>query len=240
MRYNPVIKTFTEHWKSLTAQKDATNPEVPKISKTLHIMKWTEAFSDFDHHMIGTRTIPLSYVIRDTVDVPRDAPALMPNQPYTAEYESVEEEMIARATHTRPLYRDDNASLYFYLEEATHSNMYTSSIQPYSQRKDGRGAWFAITNQYAGKDKWGAELNKQDDLLHTNKWKGQSNLLFDKFISQHKNAFVSMQQCAIHVEFQLTNEYSRVGYLLNEIETTDASLQAAMAVVITEDRMSVV
>ena len=39
MRWNPVIKTFTEHWKSLTARKDATNPEVPKISKNLHIMK---------------------------------------------------------------------------------------------------------------------------------------------------------------------------------------------------------
>ena len=47
MRWNPVIKTFTEHWKSLTARKDATNPEVPKISKNLHIMKWTEAFSGF-------------------------------------------------------------------------------------------------------------------------------------------------------------------------------------------------
>ena len=125
--------------------------------------------------------------------------------------------MIARATHTRPLYRDDNASLYFYLEEATRSTMYTSLIQLYSQRKDGCGTWFAITNQYAWKDKWGAEQKKQDDLLHTYKWRSQSNLLLDKFISQHRNAFVSMQQCAIHVEFQLPNEYSCVGYLVNAI-----------------------
>ena len=111
MRWNPVIKTFTEHWKSLTARKDATDPEVPKISKILHIMKWTKSFSDFSRLVIGTRTIPLSYVIRDTVDVPRDAPALMPNQPYAAEYESVEEEIIARAAHTHPLYRDDNDPL---------------------------------------------------------------------------------------------------------------------------------
>ena len=102
MRWNPVIKTFAEHWKSLTARKYATDTEVPKISKTLYIMKWTEAFSDFSRIVIGTRNIPFSYVIRDTVDFPRDAPALMPNQPYTAEYESVEEEMIARATHTHP------------------------------------------------------------------------------------------------------------------------------------------
>ena len=162
-------------------------------------MKCTEAFSDFAHRMIGTRTILLSYFIRDIVDVPCDALALMPNQPYAAEYESVEEEMIARAAHTHPLYCDDNYSLCVYLEEATSSNIYTSSIQPYSWHKDGRGAWFTITNQYSGKDKWGAELKKQDDLLHTYKWKGQSNLLLGTFISQHRNAFASMQQCAIHV-----------------------------------------
>ena len=40
-----------------------------------------------------------------------------------------------------------------------------------------------------------------------------------------------MQQCAIHVKFQLPDEYSCVGYLLDTIETTDASLQAVMALV---------
>ena len=44
-----------------------------------------------------------------------------------------------------------------------------------------------------------------------------------------------MQQCAVHVEFQLPNEYSRVGYLLDAIETTDASLQAAMALIRNDD-----
>ena len=113
--------------------------------------------------------------------------------------------------------------------------MYTSSIQPYSRRKDGRGSWFAITNQYDGKDKWGAELKKQDDLLHTYKWKGQSNLTLENFISQHQNAFFSVQQCAIHMEFQLPNEYSHLGYLLDAIENTGTSFQAAMALVSNDD-----
>ena len=173
MRCNPVIKNFTEHLKSLTVRKDATDTEVPKILKTLHIMKWTEAFSNFSRRVIGTRKITLSCVIRDTVAISGDTPPLMPNQTYAAEFGSVEEEMIAHATHTHPLYHNDNAYLYFYSEEATRSTMYTSSIQPYSRLKDGCGAWIAITNHYAGKDKWGAELKKQDDLLHTCKWKVQ-------------------------------------------------------------------
>ena len=56
-----------------------------------------------------------------------------------------------------------------------------------------------------------------------------------KFISQHCNAFVSIQQCDVHVKFQLPNEYSRVGYLLDAIKRTDASLQASMALVCNDD-----
>ena len=95
MCWNPVIKTFIKHWKALKARKDNADPEVPKISKTLSIMKCTEAFSDFAHQIVGSRTIPLPYVIRDTVIVPAAAPPLMVNQPYAEEFGSVEEELMA-------------------------------------------------------------------------------------------------------------------------------------------------
>lgn len=93
----------------------------------------------------------------------------------------------------------------------------------------------ALTNQYAGKDKWEAELKKQDDLLHTRIWKGQNNFPLEGFIGQHQNAYVSMEQCAVHVEYQLPNEHTRVGYLLEGIQTLDAELQAAMASIQTDD-----
>ena len=38
-----------------------------------------------------------------------------------------------------------------------------------------------------------------------------------------------MTACAEHVDYQLPNEHSRVGFLLNGIECNDAGLQAAMA-----------
>jgi hypothetical protein len=40
-----------------------------------------------------------------------------------------------------------------------------------------------------------------------------------------------MQQCAKHVDYQLPNKHSWVGYLLDAIESTDPSLQAAMVLV---------
>jgi hypothetical protein len=133
------------------------------------------------------------------------------------------------------LFRDDNATVYFKLEEATRLTTYAASIKPFQQTKDGRGSWFVILNQYAGKDKWEAEIKRQEQLLHTRVWKGQSNFTLEAFISQHRNAHVSLQQCAGHVQYQLPNEHSRVRFVLESIQCSDAGLQAAMASVRTDN-----
>ena len=121
--------------------------------------------------------------------------------------------------------------MYYHLEEDTQRTTYAAS-----RCKDGHGAWFALSNQYADRGKWEAEIKHQDDLLHTWVWKGQANFLLEGFISQHWNAYVSMQQCAEHIEYQLLNEHTRVGYLLKGIQSADAGLQAVMASVGTDKR----
>ena len=125
-------------------KKEAAVPEIPKISKALPIIKWTEVFQDFLIRVIGVRYIPLSYVIRDQVEVPADAPPLATDQPYYTEHGSIQRDMIARASHTDGLFGDDNASVYHYIEEATRSTSYTGSIRPFKHTEDGRSAWFAI------------------------------------------------------------------------------------------------
>jgi hypothetical protein len=227
--WNTVIKNFADQWKALNDRKAGDVPDVPKITKALPIIKWTEAFADYSHRIIGVRMIPLAYVIRETVAVPAVAPPLLAGQPHSDEHGSVESELVARANHTNALYRDDNASVYYLLEEATRTTSYSASIKPFQRRKDGRAAWLALTSQYAGQDKWEQELKKQDDLLHTRVWRGQSNFTLERFVQQHRNAYVSMQSCAQHVEYQLPTEHTRVGYLLEGIQCNDAGLQAAMA-----------
>ena len=86
-----------------------------------------------------------------------------------------------------------------------------------------------MISQYAGEDKCRVELKIHHELSYNRKWKGQSNFILNRFVAQHRNAFVSMSQCADHVSFQLPNELSRVTYLLDAIENNDAPLQAAMA-----------
>ena len=235
IQYDPVIKDFMQQWKALTERKTNDGPEVPKITKALPLLKWTEAFDDFLSRTVGSRTIPYSYVTRESEAVPADVPALATNKPHSEEHGSVEGDLVARASHVHPLYRDDNSAVYYFLEEATRGTSYAASLKPYQRAKDGRGAYFSLQNQYAGRDKWETELKRQDQLLHTRTWKGQSNFSLEKFIAQHRNAYVSMTQCAEHVDFQLPNEHTRVGYLLDAIETNDAGLQAAIAQVRTDE-----
>jgi hypothetical protein len=123
IRYDPVMKDFTEQWKALEQRKKDEDPEVPKISKALPIIKWTEAFDDFLSRKVGARTIPLAYVTHENVQVPNVAPPLAQDKPHSIQYGSVEGDLVARASHGHALYREDNSSVYYFLEEATRGTI---------------------------------------------------------------------------------------------------------------------
>ena len=156
-------------------------------------------------------------------------PPLEPGQPFLVLNGSIEGDLISRASHTHRLYRDDNATVYYKMEEATRGTLFSDSIKPFQRRKYGRSALEAMEIQYAGQDKWYAEIKKMDTLLHTRKWKGQSNFPLEKFVQQHRNAYVSMEACTAHVQYQLPNEHTRVGYFLDALESQHPPLLAAMA-----------
>ena len=73
------------------------------------------------------------------------------------------------------------------------------------QNKAGRHGWQSLGSML--EDKW-AEIKRQEQLLHKCVWKGQSNFSLEKFIAQHCNAFVLMQACAKHIQYQLPNGHS--------------------------------
>ena len=232
LQWTPTMKNFEVQWKALEKKKD-DDPEVPKITKALPIIKWSEAFQDYLSRKIGVRGIPHAYVTRPAEVVPATG-TIAAGAPHSEEHGSIELELVARASHTHPLFREDSAGVYYELEEATRATPCAASIKPHQRTKSGRGAWLALLGQHAGQDKWEAEIKRHEQLLHTRMWKGQSNFTLERFIAQHRNAFVSMQAAAEHVTYQLPNEHSRVGYLLEAISCSDAGLQAAMASVRTD------
>jgi hypothetical protein len=64
------MKNFATQWKALEDKKKGDECEVPKITKALPVIKWTEVVRDYLHHMIGVRIIPLTYKIWHKKDVP--------------------------------------------------------------------------------------------------------------------------------------------------------------------------
>ena len=151
------------------------------------------------------------------------------DQLFSKLHRSIKADLIHCASHCHGLFRDDNAQVYYKLEEATRGTAYADSIKPFEWTKNGRGAFLALRSQYDGKDKYEAEIVKQDNLLHTCEWKGQSNFTLERFIQQHRNSYAIMKSCCEHVADQLPNSHTCVGYLIHAIKCDDAGLQAAIA-----------
>ena len=138
-------------------------------------------------------------------------------------------DMIARCSHDHPTYPADNEAVYHKVEEATRNTKYASTIKPFQRRKDGRGAFISLIAQHAGEDKWLGMIKQNESVLHSVKWKGQSNFTLEKHCERHRHAYTQLVLASDKVPCQLPAEHSRVTYLLDSIECKDAGLLAAMS-----------
>ena len=69
-----IISRFKELWQALVDRRESDDADTPVISKSLPIIKWTEAFADHLHHCIGVRMIPFAYVIKESEDIDPQCP----------------------------------------------------------------------------------------------------------------------------------------------------------------------
>eukprot|EP00957_Ditylum_brightwellii_P049958 3786847-Ditylum_brightwellii.AAC.1 len=129
--YARVIRSFTNQWAGLKDCKRQTQPVVPNITAELPIMRWVDIFDGFLSKKIGVCTIPLSYMARETALASRPVSANRKNLPQGEEFRSIEEELVAQASHTHPLYREDNAHVYYCLEEAVSGTQYASTLKSF-------------------------------------------------------------------------------------------------------------
>eukprot|EP00957_Ditylum_brightwellii_P167285 12734273-Ditylum_brightwellii.AAC.1 len=68
----------------------------------------------------------------------------------------------------------------------------------------------------------------RDKFLHEKVWNVQMLYSLERFIGHHRGAFIAMKEAVEHVPFQLPNEFTRVGFLLSGITSSDTGLQAAV------------
>jgi hypothetical protein len=123
------MKNFAAQWKALEDKRKVDEPDVPKITKALPVIKWMETFQYYLHQMIGVQTIPLAYVMQPEENVLHIGP-IAAGIPHSTEHGSIDDGLIAQTSHTNPLYREDNVVVYYKLEEATKATSYSASIIP--------------------------------------------------------------------------------------------------------------
>ena len=228
MNYSTVLRSFYVEYEALVKLSEEPQPDVPILQKNSSPLKWIESFKDFLYRSYGVRTCPLSYVIRESVDVPLEADDPLNAGEAFGQSGSVVDKLIARLTHNDPLYKSDNAKVYSLLEEATRGGVYAPTIKPYARRKDGRAAWLAMVTSHAGQDKWEQLQKDKNKFLMNTKWNGR-NYSLEKFTGLHRSSYVQLQEASDHVNFQLPTEHTRVGYLIDNIENNDPDLRAAIA-----------
>ena len=228
MHFNNVLRDFYVEWLALETMADNDAPTLPLLSKNNPPLKWCESFKQYLYAKFGVRKVPLLYVIRENEDVtPEAEDTLLEGKAY-GESGSLLSDLIARLSHDSPLYKSDNATLYTLLEEATRNSTYAPTIKPYARTKNGRSAWFAILTSHVGIDKWEKIERVNSSWLMNTKWNGKSYSL-ESFCSQQRSRFLQLEEASIHTHCQLPNEHTRVGYLVDNIENSDAALQAAIA-----------
>ena len=229
MNYTGVLKGFYIEWEAIKEMISADAPKVPVLSKHQTPIKWMESFKDCLFNTFGVRKCPLSYVIRPNEAVePENNVPLLAGFAYSESAGSVLQELIDRYTHIHPLFKSDNNKVYSLLEEATRGTVYAPTIKPFSRTKNGRLAWNAIISSHVGTDKWEKIQKEKTNFMINIKWNGRQYSL-EKFTGLHRAAFTSLEEAALHINFQLPTEHTRVGYLLDNITSLDPDLRAALA-----------
>eukprot|EP00957_Ditylum_brightwellii_P079663 6057812-Ditylum_brightwellii.AAC.1 len=80
-----------------------------------------------------------------------------------------------------PLYREDNAQVYYCLEKTVRGTQYASTLKSFQRVKNGRGALSLVIQQFARAVKWQAKLSMRDKFLHEKVWNGQTLYPLERF-----------------------------------------------------------
>ena len=119
MQYTNVLKDFYIEWEALEQMEKQDVPKLPTLSKINIPLKWCESFKHYLYATFGVRKIPLTYVIRESVnETPENGSD--PNAGYDPLQDnklygnsgSVLGDLIACASHSHPLYKTDNATVF--------------------------------------------------------------------------------------------------------------------------------
>ena len=144
--YDSVVKNFKLEHDALVERKSLT-VVTPRVSSNSNVVKWTESFLDLLSRLVGTWNMPLTCVLRKTIEFNCNEPLVLPaGYCHATESGSIEKEFITRASHDHPFCKDENTRIHFLLEEATRVVNHAASMKPCQKRKNRHDAQVSVKN----------------------------------------------------------------------------------------------
>ena len=227
----PVIKNFVEQWEALMEKKKATIGDPPRLSKDKIVHKWLEQFNQHLADKIGARNAPLTYLTRPEALPPAILAARAVDQPFSTDYESIEQELKFCVKHDHTLGKSDNNTLYQLIDRAVAGHDVSATVAPFRRKQDGRGAYLAIVTQHAGKSVWDRVVKDAMAVLQTRTWTSTTSVMLLQHTSMQRRAFIQLGEANEHVPTELPGDRQRVSYLLDSLKTENPKMLAGIAAI---------
>ena len=207
--------------------------EMPKLQKVDNatIYEFIDEFPEQLARFTGTGGRPLAYVIRDV-----EAPPLAAADPMFGmigtQYDSIREEVIARAELAGSAYKADNKRVFELLRDAiSEFEIVKVWTKGFVRSKDGRGAWSAFKSHYLGSAQLDGIANRADIKIETLVYTGEkARYSFETHVSNFKQAHLADLQKAGNEP----DGRSKVRKFLQSIKAPE--LQTAVGVAQSQDK----
>jgi len=231
-----------KHFRSLkTIIKNHMDPlELPEISRKITIMKAIELVEEHLRGILGVENIPLAYVIRESVTpvISLAQNVLRPELPYGTAYSSFFDEMIGCASHDNVAYSEDNAAVMNTLVHVLKGTSFEVSLAPFKRKRDGRNAFFALSQHNLGTNRWEHILEKADEIVSHRVWNGRSNRYsLRTHVNNHREAQNNMLRAAENIPFEVPNEGTRVRKFLHSLQCSDQRVISAKTSILADPTM---
>ena len=220
------IKLFEKHAELV---KDHVDPEkLPVVTKTYGIMKAMDVLPNHLRERLGSRKIPLSYVIRENENPPA-LENLAANKATGASYDSIMDELITYVPLTGDQYIEDNAKVFQIIQDMVAGTTFESSIKSHQRNRDGRSSYFALCQHNLGSSKWEKIIEDAETYVMKREWNGKNYMFSLKsHISKHREAHNEMVRASQFIAFEVPNEHTRVGRLIKSITSKEPAIISAI------------
>ena len=179
--------------------------------------------------------MPLSYALEFEASKATARPDLIAHQPHSADYGSITKELAALTSHDHPLYAQDNYIVYDRIERALTGTSHSSAIIRFRHTRNEKGAIGTLVSQFSGKVVWEIRIKDAQDYLINKQWYRTTHQKLKAHIDRHQLAFVSLSEASDHVSHQLTNDCTRVGYLIDSMTSSEVNGVAALVSICMDD-----